>query len=72
MAKKKTNNLTKMSLIEKAEEALKKAVQETIADHKRTGDPIAIWRDGKAVMVHPKDLAVHEPRSKYTAAKKRK
>jgi hypothetical protein len=29
---KKIKNLTKMSLAEKAEEALKKAVQETIAD----------------------------------------
>ncbi len=56
----------------RAEEALKKAVAKVIADHRRSGTPIAIWRDGKAVMVHPEDLAVHETRSKYSAAKKRK
>ena len=34
-----------------AEEALKKAVHETIRDHKRTGDPVVIWRDGKVVRI---------------------
>lgn len=32
-----------------AEEALKEAVAEVIADHKRTSDPIVIWRNGKVV-----------------------
>ena len=35
----------------KAEQALKEAVAETIRDHARTGDPVAIWRDGKVVWV---------------------
>jgi hypothetical protein len=61
-----------MPLAFRAEEALKKAVAKVIADHRCSGEPIAIWRDGKAVLVHPADLAVHEPGSKYTAAKKRK
>jgi len=70
MKKKKT--ISKISIIEKAEEALKKAVQETIVDHKRTGDPIAIWRDGKAVFVDPEELEVREPKAKYRSAGKRK
>ena len=35
----------------KAEQALKKAVAETIRDHAKTGDPIVIWQDGKVVRV---------------------
>ena len=35
----------------KAEQALKRAVAETIRDHARTGDPLAIWRDGKVAWV---------------------
>ena len=35
----------------KAEQALKKAVAETIQDHARTGDPVVIWRNGKVVWV---------------------
>jgi hypothetical protein len=69
---KKKKNISKISIIEKAEEALKKAVQETIADHKRTGDPIAIWRDGKAVFVDPEELEVREPKEKYRISGKRK
>ena len=34
-----------------AEEALKEAVRRTIEDHKRTGDPVVIWRNGKVVRV---------------------
>ncbi len=69
---KKKKNISGAAIIEQAEKALKKAVQETIADHKRTGDPIAIWRDGKAVFVQPEELGVHEPQEKYTTTKKRK
>jgi len=45
----------------RAEEALKKAVARTIADHKRIGDPIVIWRDGKVVKVPADQIEVHEP-----------
>ena len=40
----------------KAEKALKKAVQETIRDHARTGDPVVIWRNGKVAYVSAKEL----------------
>ena len=34
-----------------AEKAFKKAVARVIEDHRRTGDPIAVWRDGKVVLL---------------------
>jgi hypothetical protein len=40
--------------------------------HKRTGDPIAIWRDGKAVFVDPEDLGVREPKVKYKISGKKR
>jgi len=49
----------------RAEEALKKAVASTIADHKRTGDPIVIWRDGKVVKVPADQIEVREPETEY-------
>lgn len=35
----------------KAELALKAAIKDVIKDHKRTGLPLIIWRDGKVVKV---------------------
>ena len=56
-----------------AEEALKEAVAEVIADHKRTGDPIAILRNGKVVHVPADQIEMHEARAEYaTSIKKRK
>ena len=49
----------------RAEEALKKAVARTIADHKRTGDPIVIWRDGKVVKVPADQIEVRESEAEY-------
>ncbi|MCX5832790.1 MAG: hypothetical protein NT140_13070 [Deltaproteobacteria bacterium] len=44
----------------KAEMALKEAVAEAIAEHKRQGNPIAVWRNGKAVWVPPEEIVVPE------------
>ncbi len=49
----------------RAEEALKKAVAETIADHKRAGDPIVIWRDGEVVQIPPEQIEVREEQAQY-------
>jgi hypothetical protein len=38
--------------------ALREAVREALLDHKRTGDPVAIWQDGHVVWVQPEDIAV--------------
>jgi hypothetical protein len=42
----------------KAEMALKEAVAETIAEHKRRGNSIALWRDGKVVVIPPEEIVV--------------
>ena len=56
-----------------AEEALKKAVAEAIAEHKRAGYPIAVWRDGKVVHIPADQIELRETQAKYaTSLKKRK
>ena len=49
-----------------AEKALKEAVAEVVRDHQRTGDPLAIWRDGKVVWVSAEKLLPHGARRKST------
>ncbi len=36
------------------------AVREALLDHKRAGNPVAIWRDGKVVIVPPEEIEVFE------------
>jgi hypothetical protein len=48
---KKKRKLPHILLAYRAEEALKIAVSEAIAEHRRNGIPIAVWRDGKVVRV---------------------
>ena len=42
----------------KAEMALKEAVAEALAEHTRRGNPIAVWRNGKAVWIPPEEIVV--------------
>jgi len=37
-------------------EAIGDAVQKAIRDHKRAGNPIAEWRDGRVVLVPPDQI----------------
>lgn len=41
-----------------AEVALKQAVAEAIADHKRSNNPIAVWRQGRVILIPPEDIVV--------------
>ena len=43
--------LRDLPLFVRAEMALREAVAEVIEDHRRTGDPLVTWRDGKVVLV---------------------
>lgn len=38
------------------DEALKKAVREAVLQHKRAGNPIVVWRDGKTVWLQPDEI----------------
>jgi uncharacterized protein YacL (UPF0231 family) len=63
---KTTNKKIKpLSLVEKAEHALRRAVAKLIAEHQQTGEPLAIWRDGRVVMVSPDQLALREEPVEY-------
>jgi len=56
----------------RAEEALRKAVAEAIAEHRRNGVPIAIWRDGKVVRIPADQIEVREPQIEYTVSPRRR
>ncbi len=51
-------------LREEALQALRDAVATVIAEHKRFGIPLVIWRDGKVVEISPE-----EAEAEYLAAK---
>ncbi len=51
-------SLKKIPLDVRAEMALKEAVADAIAEHKKNGRSIAIWRDGKVVIVPPEEIVV--------------
>ena len=43
----------RMSLQDKAEAALKKAVRKVVLEHKKTGRPLAVWENGRTVRISP-------------------
>jgi hypothetical protein len=49
-----------MSLGDLAEEALKKAVARVVEEHRKSGEPLAVWRDGKVVRVPADQLQGYE------------
>ena len=56
----------------RAEEALRKAVAEAIAEHRRNGVPIAIWRNGRVVRIPADQIEVREPQIEYTVSPKKR
>ena len=56
--------------VRQAHEAFRRAVAEAIAEHRRNGVPIAVWRDGKVVRILPDDMMVRDPQVEYTRSKK--
>jgi|WetSurSiteA1Bulk_404760.scaffolds.fasta_scaffold501439_2 hypothetical protein len=59
----KRQSLTKESLKDipldiRAEMALKEAVALAIAEHKRMGRSIVVWRDGKVVKIPPEEIEI--------------
>jgi hypothetical protein len=42
----------RLTLQDKAEQAMKAAVRKVVAAHRKSGRPLAIWKDGKAVNVN--------------------
>jgi hypothetical protein len=40
--------------------AINEGVRAALLDHKRTGNPIAVWRDGQVVWIPPEEIPVDE------------
>ena len=68
----KKEKRTSSLLAYRAEEALRKAVAEAIAEHRRNGIPIAIWRDGKVVHIPADKIEVREHQIEYTVSPTRR
>ena len=49
------------------EKVLGNAVRAALLQHKRAGNPVAEWRDGKVVWVQPKDIPVGKRNSRRKA-----
>jgi beta-galactosidase GanA len=58
--------------VRQAHEALRKAVAEAIAEHRRNGVPIAIWRNSKVVRIPADQIEVREPQIEYTLSPKKR
>lgn len=43
--------MSKKALQAKAFKALKEAVREVVREHKRSGRPLAVWRNGRVVKI---------------------
>ncbi len=39
------------------DKALKQAVQEAILQHKKAGNPIAVWREGEIAWIKPEEIS---------------
>jgi hypothetical protein len=46
---------------EQIKEALQQALRHALLMHKRAGNPIASWQDGKVVIIQPEDILVEDP-----------
>lgn len=40
------------------EAALRRAVQDALLQHKRAGNPVPVWRDGRVAWIAPDDIVV--------------
>lgn len=56
------------------ERALRAAVAEVVAEHKKTRKPLAVWHNGKAVLMSPDKAVsvVKESHAKYGAGKNKR
>lgn len=47
-------------------QALNQAVRDALLRHKRAGNPVAVWRNGKVEWIQPEDIPVEADPSEYT------
>jgi hypothetical protein len=51
-----SNNVLDLPLLDRAQMAMKAAIEKVIEEHAREGLPLYIWRNGKVVAVSPEEL----------------
>ena len=70
--KTKNRSLDIPAIALEGEKALKAAVAEVVAEHKKAGKPLAVWYNGKAVLMDPDKAvsAVRESRAAYGTKRK--
>ena len=57
----RTVNLTAWDDTERITEALQRAVREARECHRRLGNPVAVWQDGKVMLLSPENLGGEAP-----------
>jgi len=40
--------------------ALAKAIRQAVLEHKRAGNPIAVWQDGRVVWIPAEEIVIHD------------
>ena len=46
------------------DKAVRRAVRHALLMHKRAGNPVASWKDGKVVMIPAEEIPVEDPTGK--------
>ncbi len=46
----------RITLQDKAELAMKSAIREVVENHKKSGRPLAVWKNGRTVRISPDKL----------------
>jgi hypothetical protein len=59
-----------LKLVEKAEIAFRRAVAKLIAEHKQTGEPMVIGRNGKVIEMFLQGMVLRETPVKYRTCRK--
>ncbi|MDD4871495.1 MAG: hypothetical protein PHR77_13140 [Kiritimatiellae bacterium] len=58
--------MKKQTLTQQAVAAMENAIRKVIRDHKKRNRPMAVWQDGKVVMLNPEMASmVREDHTKY-------
>ena len=63
----KRNPKKRLSLTQKAEKALKEAVQDVIKENKKAGLPLVVWKNGKVVIIPPSEIPTENGSDKNRA-----
>ncbi len=46
----------RITLQDKAELAMKSAIRQVVEDHKKSGRPLAVWKNGRTIQISPDKL----------------